>query len=184
MIYDTVIVTGSVHSGTSMAAGVLIHLGVRTGENKHEYRHEDMDFINAETDEIKGLFTERNNIYAQWMVKIPTFIRPIITEAANELKSPFFIVSIRNTKDALKTKRRSGIVTAADDLFVEFYKDTLKDNIKIARKYPHFIYDFNWARNNPQEFVHKIISVLGIKVSAEQITAACQFIGTGYKTIT
>lgn len=162
----TLIVLGAPRGGTSMATGVLHHLGVYMGSDLRatfEDSHLSSLILQGRNEELKQAIIERNRIHHDWGCKFPgPSGLKVLPEISAVLRNPFFLVVYR---DVFAIANRNSI-SASWDLFANM-KSTLDYYIELwaflaSNKAPVMLISYEKAMLNPAMFVEKLSNVLGI----------------------
>lgn len=188
----TLIVLGTARSGTSLAAGVLHHLGLFMGEMASAPVYEDTRLAEATesawlapTTEIQGsshhlkctqaIIDEYNSAHHVWGWKRPSSLH-YLDKLHGEIRNPVYIVMF---KDVLAIANRnlismgSNLLPAVRQALAEY--GLLVDFLSRENP-PALLVSYDKAMANKADFVKSLAGLTGLDHSEEQRTAAQSFI--------
>ena len=163
-----VVVTGAIHSGTSLVACALHFLGVHSG-NAVAPRFEDVKFF----DDVKGYANSKAE-FEKWFIKYPNFSGHHLSEIDN----PFLIIVNRSVEDAYATRFRNvlGLPEISKEDFYTAYQQQVANTQLHKQMYPHIELDFDAIHADKPAFINLLIDTLGLEPTAQQIDDALQSI--------
>lgn len=176
----TVVIIDRIHNGTTMLAGVLVHLGVPMwGENYRVPKLEDTDMIAAirkGESYFAQLVAQRNTNHEIWGFKFPPVWRHYMPLLQRQLSDPVYLAIY---KDPVSVAQRHANVGQAPSL--EQVRDealwTLRNiNGMLDRGVHVFPLSYVRAVVRPSEFVELVAEIVGIEPTAEQAERAIEWI--------
>ena len=186
--YKTVPVIGLARSGTTMVANMLKTVGVPmgvTGGEEGAHVAEDVAISelidhHAWTPEIHDMIQERNAKHNIWGWKKPGSYRRM-KWMQDGLRNPHFVVVVRDLTAIAqrRTMSRNVSFSEARDEILEQHYDLIKyiDDLR----FPVYVFSYEWAMMNKEEFAESIFDFLDMEVSQEEFEKAVNSIGGGGK---
>lgn len=171
----TFLVAGAPHSGTSLIAGSLHHLGVFMGRNwLTNGTFEDVDFVKNTEKEIIESIMERNFQYQVWGFKYPPSWK-YMWSTAHLMRNLHIIYAYRNTTTLLRKRPSANWVRHWQ--IMGFWSNFIE-----TFRYPCYIVDYDEAILKPEEFLNGLCDFC--KIGKENFSKALIFNngGTGYNT--
>ena len=174
----TAVVLGSSRGGTSMAAGVLYHLGVYMGDRlgvTYEDRAFSLSVENADIDRLRSLRDERDHTYPVWGWKRPSAYK-YLDFLERELTNPYYIMVFRDVF-AIANRRRISMPGQFD--FSQSMRSALKvytrmiDLLDMSDQ-PCLLLSYDKCLQQPAETVRAIADFLGL--DAVEPSEAIRFI--------
>ncbi|MCB1876962.1 MAG: hypothetical protein KDH88_13395 [Chromatiales bacterium] len=175
----TLIVVGTARGGTSLAAGVLHHLGVFLGDTAADPVFEDTRLALAleegRLSDFRQIAREYDQAHAVWGWKRPSSLFHLNT-LLKELRNPVFIFLFR---DAFSVASRNSLSVGSE--LVQSMANTLDEYQRIVRfiqkKQPvGMLVSYDKALRNKEEFVDGLAGLLPGEISAGQREQAQAFI--------